>query len=251
MSLNKLSVFTLPAALNPVHSFGTCAFGILGSSEPLGSAEEAPPVRAGIGEGAGAGACTLAGANRLGRSVVGTDDLAKGLDRSDVDTDCGAAAFENSAGVDWGLKPPNVDDGLKASLELVSGLGGCENSPDEVLGCAALKRPALGSSKLLNMFEDDDGPASDAVVPKFGEKTGAGCMGCDASDVLVNPDGVAAVAGLANEANRLGFGVSDGALGVGCGALMLLNKEGFGVEAFSSGSLIAPNGLPAGVFSCA
>jgi hypothetical protein len=74
---------------------------------------------------------------------------------------------------------------------------------------------------------------------------------CDAPNVLLNPKEVAAGGGLANDEKRLGLGDSEGALALGSGALMLLNKVGFGVAAFSSGSLIAPNGFVAGAFSCA
>jgi hypothetical protein len=71
----------------------------------------------------------------------------------------------------------------------------------------------------------------------------------------LNPGELAVVVGggLANEANRFGFGVSEGALAAGSGALTLLKREGWGVPAASVGSLMALKGLlaAAGVGSCA
>jgi hypothetical protein len=101
MSLYRLSVFKIPDALDAVHSFGTCALGIFGSSGPLVSAEEdAPPVSVGIGEGAEAGACAFGGANKFGRSEGGADSWEKGLDGAEVSAAGVDISFEGSAGVD-------------------------------------------------------------------------------------------------------------------------------------------------------
>jgi hypothetical protein len=61
---------------------------------------------------------------------------------------------------------------------------------------------------------------------------------------MLDAEPLVAGGGLANEEKRLGLGVPEDE--VCSGALRVLNREGLGVPAASSGTLMALNGLLAG-----
>jgi hypothetical protein len=213
--------------------------------------------------GAGVGACSFACVNRLELLVEVVGSLENGLEACGAGDDCAAASFDGCAGVAWDLKPENAGAVLLKALPalLVSGWKVCANMPDPVdFGCAVnmpawdLSTPAVfagcGVLKPLNRlgllasgaFEDAASTGLSAVLAS---------LFCAASKRL-NPGVLAVVVGggLANEANKFGFGVSEGALAAGSGALTLLNRDGFGVPAASVGSLIALNGLLAAAGAC-
>jgi hypothetical protein len=251
MSLYKLSVLRAPEAFDAAHSFGTCAFGIFGSSGPLvvPLEEDAPPVSEDIDEGDGAEACSFGGANRFGRSAGGAGSLEKGLDGSLAGADWVLVSFEDSVELVCGLEAKNVDWALKALLELLfSGWKVWEKRPELVLGCAALNRPACGFStsvvfagcgvlKPRKRLDRSASGAFDVAVPEgFWEAAEEFVsLFCDVPKMLKS--GVlAAGGGLASDENKLALGVSAEPLALCSGALMLPNSAGFGVPALSSGS---------------
>jgi hypothetical protein len=127
MSLNKLSVFWPVGAAGAVHSFGTWALGIFGSSGPFEVAVE----EVGIGEATGVGAWSFCGANKFELPVLTADREENGLEPSLAEAGCEGVSFCGSEdAIACELKPENVAGALKALPALfVSGWKVCEKRP--------------------------------------------------------------------------------------------------------------------------